>query len=347
MSGPSHNDLESPGVIAQYLASIVESSDDAIIGKDFDGIIRAWNPGAQRLFGYTAEEAVGQPVMMLLPADRQSEEVEILERIRVGQRIDHYETVRQHKHGSLIDISLTVSPIKNAEGKIIGASKIARDITLHKRAQEQQLFLVRELQHRTQNLFSVIEFVVNRSLTEGSTLDKAKEILHGRLRALAQAHSMLAHAAGTGASLTEIIKPALAAFAKHLSFNGCDLVVNTAAAQQFALMIHELVTNAIKYGALSAPDGRILIQCDIERDNGDGTFSFLWKETGGPIVVPPKRKGFGSVILLDAARQFGKQVALNYSPEGLRYELRVRLSAIEAAKSPHGLRATSPKSQRT
>ncbi len=347
MSGQAHNDLESPDVIAQYLASIVESSDDAIIGKDLNGVIRAWNKGAERLFGYTAEEAVGKSIMMLLPPDRQNEEAEILERLRLGQRIDHYETVRQRKHGSRIDISLTVSPIKNAQGKIIGASKIARDITERKRAREQQLFLVRELQHRTQNLFSVIDFVVNRSLAEGQTLDKAKEILNGRLHALGQAHSMLADAAWGGASLTEIIKRALAAFTKHLSLNGCDVVVNTAAAQQFALMIHELATNAVKYGALSAPDGRISIHCDIERNNGDGTFSFLWKESGGPVVVPPKRKGFGSVILLDAARQFGKQVALNYNPEGLRYELRFPLSAIEASRSQQGALASSLKSHST
>ena len=113
----------------QQIAAIVDSSDDAIISKDLSGVITTWNKGAERIFGYLPEEVIGQPITILIPADRQQEEATIIERIRSGQRVEHYETVRQRKHGSLIDISITVSPIKNAEGRIIGASKIARDIT--------------------------------------------------------------------------------------------------------------------------------------------------------------------------------------------------------------------------
>jgi PAS domain S-box-containing protein len=319
--------------ISQYLASIVESSDDAILSKDLNGIITSWNRGAERLFGYTAEEAVGKPITILIPPDRQNEEVAILERIRRGQRVDHYETIRQRKHGSLIAISLTLSPIRNAQGKIIGASKIARDITQRKQAHERQQFLIRELQHRTQNLFAVIQSVANRTLVEEHTIAEAKEMLNGRLAALAHAYGMLADAAWEGVPLKEIIRRAFAPFSQQLDMRGCNIIVNTPAAQQFALMIHELATNAVKYGALSVPNGRVSIECDIERTNGDGTFSFQWKETGGPpILLPPKRQGFGSVILLDGARQFGQHVALNYDPEGLRYDLRFPLSAIEAAR---------------
>jgi PAS domain S-box-containing protein len=117
------------------LAAIVESSDDAIVSKDLNGIITSWNQGAQRLFGYTAEETIGKPVTILIPPERIDEEPGILERIRRGKRIDHYETVRQRKDGSLIEISLTVSPIKDATGTIIGASKIARDITARKQVE--------------------------------------------------------------------------------------------------------------------------------------------------------------------------------------------------------------------
>jgi PAS domain S-box-containing protein len=120
--------------ISRRLAAIVESSDDAIISKNLDGIIQSWNAAAERLFGYTAEEAVGQPVLMLIPEGRRNEEPAILERLRRGERVDHYETVRRRKDGTLIDVSLTVSPIADASGKVIGASKIARDITLQKRA---------------------------------------------------------------------------------------------------------------------------------------------------------------------------------------------------------------------
>jgi PAS domain S-box-containing protein len=118
------------------LAAIVNSSDDAIIGKDLDGVITSWNKSAERLFGYTAEEAIGQPITMLIPPDRQHEEPEILGRLKRGERVDHFETVRVSKDGSLLELSLTISPIQDATGRVIGASKIARDITERKRTED-------------------------------------------------------------------------------------------------------------------------------------------------------------------------------------------------------------------
>jgi two-component system CheB/CheR fusion protein len=114
---------------SRLLAAIIESSDDAIVSKDLNGIITSWNAGAERLFGYRPEEIIGKSILTLIPPDRHSEEPGIIERIRRGQRIDHYETVRRRKDGSLFDISVTVSPLRDKTGKIIGASKIARDIT--------------------------------------------------------------------------------------------------------------------------------------------------------------------------------------------------------------------------
>jgi PAS domain S-box-containing protein len=169
---------ERPELTARFLAAIIESSDDAILSKDLDGNITSWNKGAERLFGYTAEEAVGKPVRMLIPANLQDEEPAILERISRGERTDHYETVRLRKDGSLVDISLTVSPIRTSEGTIVGASKIARDITERKQAHARQLFLTRELEHRTKNLFAVIQSIANRSLV--GSLDTAKEVFGGR-----------------------------------------------------------------------------------------------------------------------------------------------------------------------
>lgn len=121
----------------RFLAAVVQSSDDAIITKDLNGIITTWNKSAQRLFGYTAEEAIGKPVAMLIPEGRPNEESNILERLRRGERIDHYETIRRHKDGTLLDISLTVSPVINEAGVVIGASKVARDITGRKRMDTQ------------------------------------------------------------------------------------------------------------------------------------------------------------------------------------------------------------------
>jgi PAS domain S-box-containing protein len=153
----------SPEFLAQRLAAIVESSDDAIISKDLNGIIQTWNRGAERVFGYTAEEAVGKPVTILIPRDRMDEEPGILARIRRGEPIDHYETVRQRKDGSLIDISLTVSPIRDSDGRIAGASKIARDITERKRAE----MALRNSERQLQDLLSSIPAAIYTTDAEG------------------------------------------------------------------------------------------------------------------------------------------------------------------------------------
>ena len=162
---------------SRLLAAIVETSDDAIVSKDVNGIVTSWNNGAKRLFGYTADEMIGKPIITLVPPDRHNEEPDILARIRRGERVEHYETVRQRKDGTLVDISLTVSPLKDAAGKVVGASKVARDVTEHKLAQERQELLTREIQHRTKNLFAVVQAVVSRSFRWASTRSRMRSPL--------------------------------------------------------------------------------------------------------------------------------------------------------------------------
>ncbi|MCP1767203.1 PAS domain S-box-containing protein [Bradyrhizobium japonicum] len=137
---------------ARQLAAIVESSDDAIVSKNLDGIIQTWNEGAERLFGYRKEEVIGRSIMLLIPKDREGEEADILARIRRGEPIHHYETVRRRKDGGMVDISLTISPIRDRSGRIVGASKIARDITGRKLAEER----LRESERRLQELLAAI-----------------------------------------------------------------------------------------------------------------------------------------------------------------------------------------------
>ena len=143
------------------LAAIVESSDDAIVGKTIEGIITNWNSGAERIFGYAPGDVIGKPITVLIPSDRHDEEPGILERIKCGERVEHYDTVRQRKDGTLVDVSLSVSPIKDATGRVIGASKIARDITQRKDSQKRQEFLTQEIHHRTNNIFSVVQAVIS------------------------------------------------------------------------------------------------------------------------------------------------------------------------------------------
>jgi PAS domain S-box-containing protein len=134
---PEFTNLRSPELAPYWLTALIESADDAIISKTLEGIITSWNKGAERIFGYTADEVIGQPVTILIPEGQEDEEPAILARLRAGERIEHYETIRLRKDGTRIDISLTVSPIKGPNGDIIGASKIARDITEQRQARKE------------------------------------------------------------------------------------------------------------------------------------------------------------------------------------------------------------------
>ena len=160
---------------AQRLAAIVESSEDAIISKNLDGVIQTWNGGAERIFGYKPHEIVGRPVNVLIPDDRQDEEPKILARIRVGERVDHFETIRRHKDGHPIDISLTISPIRDEWGRIIGASKIAREITERKEAEARQ----RESEQQLKDLLAAIPAAIYTTDAQGRVTyfnDKAVEL---------------------------------------------------------------------------------------------------------------------------------------------------------------------------
>ena len=149
------------------LAIVVESSDDAIVTKDLDGIIRSWNPAAERMFGYTADEALGHSIRMIVPSDRQDEETAVLDRISRGEKVDHYETIRRRKDGSYVPISLTVSPIQDRHGTVSGASKIARDVSERKRAEE-----AREREHRRALFFAQIAETLSTSRDYDETLNR-------------------------------------------------------------------------------------------------------------------------------------------------------------------------------
>jgi PAS domain S-box-containing protein len=145
-----------------HLAAIVDSADDAIISKDLNSIIQSWNEAARKMFGYTADEMIGQSLLQLIPDDLKYEEEEILEKLRAGQRIDHYETVRRRKDGSLIHVSVTISPIKDENGCVIGASKIARDISDRKRVEK--LLLQSEKIAATGRMAAAIAHEINNPL---------------------------------------------------------------------------------------------------------------------------------------------------------------------------------------
>lgn len=467
---------------SQQLAAIVESSDDAIISKDLNGVIATWNSGAERLFGYEANEVIGQPITILFPPEMLDEEARILARIKRGERIEHFETVRQRKDGKRIQISLTVSPIKDAADQVVGASKIARDISSRKRAEEIQAALynftdrlfrarstddiyeaaldaiIRALGCERASILlfhdaGVMKFVAWRGLSDGyreaveghspwtretedpepitvgdidtAEIDRslrvtlkaegiaalafiplaangelvgkfmtyyaapqhfseadinvavtiarqlgfslerlrseeqrreaeaakelllneskhrikntlatvhamaAQTLLHtrpdelntfiSRLHALGEAHELLTTENWNKALLQDVVSRALKPFAadqdNRFVAEGPSIWLPANMSLHLTLCLHELATNAVKYGAFSNGAGQVHVSWVMAREPERHRLLITWQETGGPPVAAPTRKGFGS-LLIQATGEADTRI--DFHPDGVR-----------------------------
>lgn len=308
---------------AQRMISIVECSDDAIVSKDLNGTITSWNRGAERLFGYPADEMVGKPVTTLIPPELQNEEPAILERIRRGERVEHYQTVRVGKHGNRLDISLTISPMRNSDGKIVGASKIARDITGQKRSEAQIDILAREAEHRAKNLLATVQATVH--LTEADTVDGLKRAIEGRIQALANVNALFVQSRWMGAELRSLVMQELAPYTEsegsRVQLTGPDLLLEPTMAQTMAIVLHELATNAAKFGALSLLEGHVQVEWSRSADR---LIILRWTETDGPTVNLPTRRGFGTRVMENMIRgQLKGEISFDWRAEGLTCELAI------------------------
>jgi len=316
----------------RWLASIVESSDDAITGVNIDGIITSWNNGAERLFGYTVDEVVDKPATILIPPDRHDEERTILERIKRGEQIDHYETIRHRKDGSAVNVSLTFSLVKNAEGKIIGASKIARDITPRKRAEAREKLLMSELDHRVKNVLARVAMIAMSSRNGSGSIDEFARSFNGRIQSMAAAHVLLSQKGWQGVGLEALVRNQLAPYAEtaNIAICGTELMLTPVAIQAMGMVLHELVTNAAKYGALSVPTGRVTVSWDRKRNGHAANLVFLWRESWAAPPVAEVKSGYGTRLIRELVPyELGGTVDLSFGTEGMSCRIELPMSSCE------------------
>jgi PAS domain S-box-containing protein len=325
--------------VAQRLVSIVESSEDAIISKDLNGIIVSWNNGAERLFGYPADEVIGKSILILIPPDRQDEEATILSRIRLGEPVNHYETVRRRKNGTLVDISLTVSPLYDTAGAVIGASKIARDIGARKQDEEHQRFLKAELDHRVKNLLATVSAIIEQTQEATPTHADFVAGLSHRIKSLASTHMLLSQAQWRGVQLAEIVRCEFAPYATDKStLGGPSVMLKAEAAQPVAMVLHELTTNAAKYGGFSTRSGGVVLKWWWLRNGSRGRLALEWREVGGPPVTDPSKSGYGTTIVRELIPfELGGTVELTFAPDGLRCRLEIPADWVDGDNSSIGL----------
>lgn len=323
-----------------WLAAIVEDAEDAIVSKNTDGVIMTWNAGAERLFGYSASEAIGQHVHLIIPLDRRGEEDEILRQIRAGKRVPPFETRRRRKDGTEFDVMLSVSPIKDKHGTVVGASKHARDITERKQLEERQALLLQEMNHRVKNLFTLAGTLVALSSRYAQSPQELSQAVQQRLAALATAHQLtllrgdcLQTSAGEIATLSALIHAVVAPYQEEhrqrVQVAGDEIAIDPKVLTSLALLLHEFTSNAVKYGALSECSGAVSVELAI----ADEHVRINWVETGGPAISQePTSKGFGSPMEALVSRALGATIFREWNSQGLRIGLTIPKSAIVPAQ---------------
>jgi PAS domain S-box-containing protein len=446
-----------------HLAAIVESSEDAIISKTLDGVVTTWNRGAEHIFGYTAEDMIGQSIRRLVPEDRATEEDEILARLERGERIPAFETVRRHKDGSPVLVSVTLSPILSHDGRIVGASTIARDvrgiyetqeqlresdarfraladsishfawmadakgwvfwynqrwydytgttldemqgwgwkavhhpdhldrvlrsiqrsldtggpwedthplrgadgdyrwflsralpirdeqgrvtrwfgtntdITEQKEREDHIGLLMREVNHRAKNLLAVVQAIARQTATANPTdfIDRFQE----RIQGLAASQDLLISSGWRGAGIVDLICSQLAHFesliGSRILLIGPELTLTAEASQALGMVLHELGTNAGKYGALSSDEGTVQVDWHERGVEDQCELVMRWRESGGPPVEAPERRGFGSVVIERMMESsLSATTQLEFAREGVRWRLQAPSTKVIAERPP-------------
>lgn len=308
------------------LAAIVSSSNDAIISKSLDGRILTWNAGATRMFGYEPDEMIGQPLTRIIPAELHGEEMDILARIRRGERLDHFDTVRITKDGRRLDISLSVSPLLDATGQVVGASNVSRDITERKENEEVQRLLIDELNHRIRNTLTVIQAIASQSLRKSKRPEDFVDNFVGRIHALARAHDLLVQGRMKGTDLIALVSDQVVfdGDAGRVSFSGPRVRLSPETSVHLGLVLHELATNARKYGGLSRPDGSLTIEWTVDMAP-ERMLSLTWRETGVPGLAAPASRGFGTTLVEQSLQASGGSVDLRYGADGVCCDIRLPL----------------------
>jgi PAS domain S-box-containing protein len=309
--------------------TMLDAAPSGLLVIDAQARIVFLNGYLERLLGYGRDELLGQSVEVLVPERSRARHAVLREAFAqtpgerpMGSSRDLWAL---RADGSEIPVEIGLKPI-HSDGRDFVVVVVV-DISERKRIEERQRLLIGELNHRIQNLFAVIQSVALHSLAGNHSLIEARELFIDRLQSLGRAYTMMTEQEWRGAPLRQILSAEVSAFSDRVNLHGIDVMVRRKAAQSFALLLHELTTNAVKYGALSAPGGRIDVRWDVDRSNHPALFVFSWQESGGPTVVAPTRTGYGRKIVEDTMRRIGKH-QIEYASSGVKYRMEAPIETI-------------------
>ena len=307
--------------------TLVDTAPDAVFVHQDRTVVLA-NREAVALFGAAeAAELVGRPVEDLIDPDSLPLALERIARLtEPGQRNELAEMRYRRLDGSPFPVEVASAAVP--VGGRLAVQVAFRDIGARKAAEAHQHLLVQELAHRVKNTLAVVQGIAARSLADGRPLAEARDVLMRRLRALASAHTLLLESGWRGASLRALAGTLLAPYGQQVAVSGPDVTLTPRAALTLSMVLHELATNAAKHGALSAPEGRVAVGWEVAGPPGATSLSLSWRETGGPPVALPARRGFGRVLIEQAvAHELGGRARLEFGPQGVSYALEADLAS--------------------
>jgi PAS domain S-box-containing protein len=313
---------------------ITNARDYAIITLDDEGVITSWSPGAELIFGYAAEEIIAEPSRWLFVAADQAAGAHIVE-MEVAREHGRAEDSRwhQHKDGHRFWGNGVMMVLR--DGPHAGFLKILRDETKSKLADQQRVLLLNELNHRIKNTLATVQSIAENTLRASSVDANTRANLTNRLIALSEAHNLLVAENWAGADLGSVVAQAVAPYevpaTPRFAVDGPPVRLSPQQAVSLSLTLHELATNAAKYGALSSAEGKVAVAWNVWQDgSGRRYLNLLWEERGGPPVAEPTRQGFGTrLITRTVGQESGGHAEIKYDPDGLRCVIGMELSREE------------------
>ncbi len=313
------------------MAAVAVASHDALFGITLDGIVETWNPAAERLFGYSAAEAIGQHIGILAEPARHEEQRDLIRRAQANETVGPYDARRIRKDGSFVDVSVALAPVKSLDGSIVSISVAVHDISDRKEWEARQRLMTRELAHRIKNSFAVLQGVLRSTLRTSRNPQDFAEAFSGRLHSLAAAQDVLTANDWKGAELGALARHQIAAYVPNednrVEILGPEVNLPAEYAAPFGLIFNELATNALKYGALSLPEGNIQIMWRTERSPDSSVKLFLtWRERGGPKITALGTRGFGSTLIEKSLG--GSKIENFFNAEGLTCKIELTLKTM-------------------
>ncbi|MBX3358714.1 MAG: PAS domain S-box protein [Phycisphaeraceae bacterium] len=313
----------------QRLSGLVRSAPLGVIAWAPDFTIAEWNPAAEAIFGWTAEEAIGKHASMLIPQPIKPQIDQLWRHLMAGTGGERSRNENLTKSGARIMCEWYNSRIVDADGHSTGVASLVQDVTAQEAHERQRSLMMAELDHRVKNNLAAVLALAEQSVRGSQTIGEFSETFLGRLRAMARMHTVLAMGKWEIAPLTQLVRQSLEAFLitgahagsnpQRIFFDGPEVELQSRAASPVAMALHELATNAVKYGALSVPEGRVEVTWTVEpQPDGVNLLILRWQERGGPAVTPPARRGFGTELIQGGiAYELHGTVTLDFPPEGV------------------------------